>query len=441
MSETRNLLISIGTSLGRSEVQMAPIIQKLEDEWYDSIDSLRGISDDKWNSLNVPKRLVDEIRSRIGTISGSGPSGEDKMPSLVPIPAVSSQSAEIFSPPDKKIDVWEVEIAPPSSGVLIDHLLESLTAEISVANESTESLVSCLSTLCQMISNILNNPYEGKYRRIRFSNPKFNQSVGRWNSAKLILNEIGFLNDDEDMAVCPIAYLSRLTDMHGLLGSAIESTGLAPRPASPSGAFNPFKSSIVNAGNTFGAGSAELVLEREIEKSKLIENIETKITNFPEPKFVETKPPVVKKSIFSKKKKKQSSSSDEDKDQTLLMSNLRSLMSSNDSKFQSREKKELEKMASRSNFNVCTIRIVFVDNCYLELSVKPNESVANIYSLVSKCLKDESSKDWTLTVSPPLRKLDRNSRQTMMHEGFVPSVTLRMMNDGRQCDRKVLRIC
>ncbi len=49
-TEAGRFLISVGAELGRTPEQMEPIIKRLvEDEWYDSIESLQRLTDDQWS--------------------------------------------------------------------------------------------------------------------------------------------------------------------------------------------------------------------------------------------------------------------------------------------------------------------------------------------------------------------------------------------------------
>ena len=67
MSEVEQLLVEIGKGMGRSAEQMKPFVTKLEEQWYDTKDSLKGIDDDTWKTLGLPARLIDEIKKAIGT--------------------------------------------------------------------------------------------------------------------------------------------------------------------------------------------------------------------------------------------------------------------------------------------------------------------------------------------------------------------------------------
>lgn len=69
-NEVVTLLLNIGKRLNRSEEQMKPIIKKIvEDNWLDSIESLKNLKEEDWNKLSIPIRLLEELRKELGTSS------------------------------------------------------------------------------------------------------------------------------------------------------------------------------------------------------------------------------------------------------------------------------------------------------------------------------------------------------------------------------------
>ena len=403
------LLLSIGSELGRSPDQMQPVIQKIVAEnWYDSIESLQSVTEEQWKSFGLPQRLLDKVRERL--------------------------SGEVTSGP------VIVELAgPPDNSVLVSILIESIQIE----TDSAESFHNCLSTISTILGNILSESVNEKYRKVRISNPKFQSSVAKFPSAISLLKSAGFVLDGEYYR-CNVLYLSRFTDIHNSISDAIEAIGVGPRPELPVSLFNPFKESVANAGDTFGVPKGRLAVERQTELEEVrreAEEIKRKLNEAkgePLSRPVVVRLPPIEKKDKKKKKKSVDSWGDEVEDQNLLMSNLRSIMSLNDAKFKSREKAELEKLKARQNN--CTVRLSFADRVNLEFVVSPGESVCSVYKIVNNCLSDEwkGKSDWVLTVSPPLRRLERNGKTTMVHEGFVPNVIMRIMCDGRQLNSDVL---
>lgn len=59
----------------------------------------------------------------------------------------------------------------------------------------------CYSTLKVVISNIVKNPNEEKFRKVKVTNPNFNERVGKINLAMKVLGEWGFVEDGEFLVV------------------------------------------------------------------------------------------------------------------------------------------------------------------------------------------------------------------------------------------------
>ena len=63
--------------LGRTEEQMQPFVKKIvEEEWYETLESLREVSDAQWKQWGVPRRLSDKLKEKLGTpMSAAGGMG------------------------------------------------------------------------------------------------------------------------------------------------------------------------------------------------------------------------------------------------------------------------------------------------------------------------------------------------------------------------------
>ncbi len=73
MSESvSDFLTKIGTKLNRTPHQMKPILEKLTENWYETVDDLKNITDDGWKDLSLPARLVDEIKKELNGGGGGG---------------------------------------------------------------------------------------------------------------------------------------------------------------------------------------------------------------------------------------------------------------------------------------------------------------------------------------------------------------------------------
>ncbi len=66
MNEVERLMLLVGSQLGRSEQEIRPLIKKVvEDSWYDSLDSLRALSDPDWPELGLPPRFRQALQAKL----------------------------------------------------------------------------------------------------------------------------------------------------------------------------------------------------------------------------------------------------------------------------------------------------------------------------------------------------------------------------------------
>jgi hypothetical protein len=442
MSETEvgKVLISIGASLGRSPTAMHQFIQTIVvDGWYDTLDSLQNLTDDQWARFQLPRRLEELLRQKVEEVGN--------IPKLEPIraaaPASSSNLLNASSVVDRveadnRPSGFKVEVAPAqlndALSIPVPMLIEAIREEIfSVVNDTPEVMYhECLALISRIVGNILGDPHNAKFRSVRLDNVKFSQFVGRWTCAENLLKACGFEKGD-DSIVCKIVYISRFTDVLESLKLAI---GEDASITVGSNTFNPFKSSITNAGDTFGVPQGRLAEERDAE----IDAVRTEADQLrkqlatPSGKGKPLAPP---KLVPLDTPFDISQTPDNMEDTSLLLANMRSIAAAGENalKFKSREKMELEKLRARKQFTKTTVRILFQDKVGLDIVVNAGETVEGVYGILTSCLNDRMKRttDWVLTVSPPLQRLSRSSKATMIQEEFVPSVVMRMMMNGQLC--------
>jgi hypothetical protein len=67
-----------------------------------------------------------------------------------------------------------------------------------LSKNTEENVKNCLLTLSKILSNIIDNPHEEKYRRLKNSNQHFQKKVGSQEGSSGLLQSLGFaLNGDE----------------------------------------------------------------------------------------------------------------------------------------------------------------------------------------------------------------------------------------------------
>jgi hypothetical protein len=66
---------------------------------------------------------------------------------------------------------------------------------------AADTLKNCFKTLKIILSNILKNPNEDKFKTIKLSNPNVHERIGKISIALKLLEELGFVHEDEVMKV------------------------------------------------------------------------------------------------------------------------------------------------------------------------------------------------------------------------------------------------
>ena len=66
---------------------------------------------------------------------------------------------------------------------------------------SGDNLKNCFKNLKVLLSNVVKNPNEDKFKHIKLSNPNIHERIGKISIALKLLEELGFVNNDELMTV------------------------------------------------------------------------------------------------------------------------------------------------------------------------------------------------------------------------------------------------
>jgi hypothetical protein len=409
-TEVGKFLLVVGQELGRTPQQMESLIKKIvEDQWYDSLDSLKALTDEQWEKLGLPGRLIEKLKERLS----------DGMPQL-----------EAISPPQGGLEIAPNSVSEtPSVPVFL--VIRAIHEELSGA---PEQMVETTRTLTRIVSNILSEPSNAKFRILKTDSAVFQSKISKSQGAIQLLGWLGF-ELGGGLYSCNNVYIGRFTDAQTELVkllSIIDPEYKAP-PASE--AFNPFKASFTNAGDTFGVPKGKLLEDREAELTQLRKETEEIKRRVPEKQGVPLEPPkLVSVGNGSASSSKKYDEGGED-DSSLLLNSLRSIAAAGESaqKFRSREKVELERIRNRTVFPTTKVRIAFADKKALELVISSGETVMSLHDMVSKYLRSQV-KGWALVITPPPRKLEKSSSKNMLDEDFAPSVTLRMTVNGSPCN-------
>ena len=280
-SDVHKLLVQVGADMGRSEDQMKPFIQKLEDQWLDSIDALAELKDDQWEKLGLPMRLADKLKEAVKD-NGDSAGG---MPDLIPTEQNGTANGDTWATPrnhasssastakrQKPEECTEYDTVPPIGWSAPKVSIAALVQQVEQDVQNTEGRMVIWTTILKMIGAILETPGESKKRIINFSNEKFQERLGQYGSAMKVMEAAGF-KDVNGMLKMEMAYLSTLRETYNTVAQAVANMGGRPAPCP---GFNPYGASFsavsgAVATKPTGSNADKRFQEQEIVRKQLEE--------------------------------------------------------------------------------------------------------------------------------------------------------------------------
>lgn len=76
MSEVKDFIFAIAVEMNKKPETFQKFVDKLEEEMFDDVESLKDITDDQWSTMKFPMALVNKIKKAL--------SGEAKQPVQAP---------------------------------------------------------------------------------------------------------------------------------------------------------------------------------------------------------------------------------------------------------------------------------------------------------------------------------------------------------------------
>ncbi|KAK6588992.1 N-glycanase [Cryptosporidium xiaoi] len=449
LNEVEQLILSIGKELGRNEDEMKGYVDIIVNKnWYDKLELLKDITNDQWESMNIPLRLVDIIKSRVGDAKVEDKTSDDGVKTMI------------------EKDEWEFEYLTPENIDIAPSLYNSIESLNFIEKESLKGVTD---TLFKIIDSIIKEPKKGKIRRIRMNNPKFASTVGKHNQALNVLKSVGFVHingkngdnslnnqiNDDSYIELPVAYISRLTDCHHLLASLCEKNKIeAPKLVSNDhfiynnnsikvNNFNPYISNILSTSVDSKNESSKRLMEYAVEERYKVEveikkrekDIESGSVGDDSENYICSEPiafhssELVNKCAKSDSKNKDQYEKDQDFDiQYLDKSYIQKIKDTIDGKkstFKSRSNEYLKTLQNKKIYTHTCIKIIFPDKYILQLEFKPNNTTYDLIETVKTCINPNIvSMDWFVYQSPPVVKVVPDKKMLLIKAGFVPNAQL-----------------
>eukprot|EP00742_Colponemidia_sp_Colp-10_P004941 GILJ01005277.1.p1 GENE.GILJ01005277.1~~GILJ01005277.1.p1 ORF type:complete len:587 (-),score=111.41 GILJ01005277.1:154-1866(-) len=414
---TEELLLQIGRDLRRSEADIRPIITRLVDEcWYDTVDSLREISDERWSQLKVPQRVVDRIKASIG-----GSASPSSLGPAQAMPAVSASAVTSATSGKRRAEENEA-----SSNEALVRLRK---------NTSDQSFVEAVKTLVSVVNNVLVHPDDEAKRTLRKTNPVLQRKLGEFDGAFDLLRANGF-RDVGDQLVLDRKDLDRvrLEETQTYLLQALEEMGVSAPLLTSSSGFNPYASRIVSVNPDFklnpqGAGLRKLEEQIKTKQKEIEQSYEVDLTPVHMDRCIRAVRLLEGQSLESAlrvvAKEREEEAEDDEQDAAALMRDTimkQQKMNEERDRFRSRTKKQLQQLNNLKTYEKTTIRVSFPDRVVLEAVFLPREPLSTLYSVVRESLADPSI-PFYLFQRPPVVRLTR-MESSLYNEGLVPAAVV-----------------
>ena len=371
---TRKFLTQLAQTNNLPQERIEPIIQKLENEWFETADSLKEISDEAWNQLGIPLRIKEMIKTKLTT--------------------------ELTQPEPPQQTPTEVL---PS---LVENLLN---------NETNQELKDCIYTLQVIVANILKaNPLDDRVRRLKISNPKLWDKVARHKDAKAYLTSLGF-EEDRELLYMPQVNFQSLKKVLEELNEVAENIGLSKKevPVIPDSApveFDPYKTIVTKTNPdipSIASRENDPIRAEEEAKRLQAERLQQAASM-----RVERNPQVFE--VLGNTIPQVSTQEESPDDENIQLRNIQSIMRQRESmsRFQSKRKLKLDKVKSQEFYTTCRVRVRFPNRQLLEGTFSVAETVQDVYTFVSECLEDPS-KGFYLYVAPPKEVIKPSSQKLL----------------------------
>jgi hypothetical protein len=361
------------------------ILTRLEDNWYDTRESLRALTDQQFEDLKLPKRLVQEIRSALGQqneipkqLDIQQPVAQQNaqpMPKeiLKPIQPISNAEPMVTESSPSYQPTYVPVVDPEKLCTLFVGTLRSTLIELQ--EEAGAAFSECVKTLGTIVANIVNNTTDPTKRRLKAVNKAFFAKVGQFSMGNKVLKLCGFIKDSEGMILEDSKLnLNQLNLAFNILKdvySQVEQIAQEVDPTSKS-LLTSLKPKPPVVDPSYDPTAIEQAKERLLKEKLLLES--QKVEDRKVVIFHRLKEPFIADKLINEEIVEEEDSAE----------GALSLLKSNEEhmKFQNRAKKELDNLKKRKVYSTVIIRVRFPNDIILQGSFSPMENMHSIYEFV-----------------------------------------------------------
>jgi hypothetical protein len=175
---TRELILSITERLDKPPETVEPLIKKLEDDWFDTADSLKKLTDKKWDTYSIPQRLLLEIKLALNT------------PTIVPVAEVKVVEDDVADERTEQTRKERLDILNSEETKEISETWERLLERISEEIQFISAIIETLNLLCKIVKNIIESPTDQGKRKLRLSNAVIQQKISKYSGVMNFLFKV-----------------------------------------------------------------------------------------------------------------------------------------------------------------------------------------------------------------------------------------------------------
>ncbi|CAD8108599.1 unnamed protein product [Paramecium sonneborni] len=373
-SYVRSALYQIAFEMKKPVSLVEPYIEILEQNWYDTKDSIKNMKQENFEEFKIPKRIGQLLMEY-----------------------VQRQN-------EQKLD-WQIELA-------------KIISEI----PDEDQLFKTLEILLKIISNVIINPHSLEKQKISISSKTLQNNIIKYPSALNYLMNLGWTLVAEYLMV---QYENEQQTIWKEAAQILENYSKNKQE------FDPQKPKIHTS-------SQNVVLTSEIIKNEgyNVYQFSQKLEQLNQIRFEIMSQPITNRKIKVFNGRKQQSSVqmqqqiqnqydyeqvEPQNDQQLLQFLQQVAQSLEEQQFTSKRKKEYEELLKKPIYSKTEIRVQFPDSVIVQAFFGPLETIKDLYDLIKDMLGDQNLEFYLYTSPPLVRMTQKHFQQSFEDLNSVPN--------------------
>jgi hypothetical protein len=419
MKFARNLLYEIAEEIGKERESMEPFITILEENMCDTEKALQSTEIEELMELGLPKYICMKIQKKVS-----------KKKSCLPFLAKKEEKKTVQTEKEERIVIREESFKP------LEDQLKVLLNEYISSKEKLDSL----SMLKKILTNILENPENEKFRKLNFNNNTLFMNLWKFHELRRLLILLNFEVDQNSyyLKTIPEEAFSFILKR---IGEEIEK---AEKKIGSD--FNPFQPTYRTNNPTFDINIVSKMAKEDQpdyfnELTKLKKERENLIKNHKITQQVK-----IFKKDFETNKIKEEIDNDEipinienGKEQ---LNELKQRMINfqknfyDEITFSNSRKKEFEELSKKEVYLETFLRIKLPNRYTIEVNFHVNQKLGDLFELLDKYLIYK--KDYFLFISPFVKnKFDfSHSEKKFTELNFVPDANLNLLYSNEELNKE-----